>query len=161
MNAFDVILHPTDFSDNADQAFQFACGIARDQFSKMIVLHAILPTSSPEGPDTDPLSESRPAIRHCREQFQRLKALAGDVPLTFRIALGYPVEVILEIAQQENVNVIVMASHRQSQFHLQLHGSVAEGVLRQAQCPVLCLRQPNPGTRNIAGDQYQPTDKLH
>ena len=39
-------------------------------------------------------------------------------------------------------DLIVIASHQHTPVQLQLHGSVAEGVLRQAHCPVLCLRQP-------------------
>ena len=145
MNTFDVILHPTDFSTDSDQAFQLACGIARDQFSELVVVHVLAPSNCPDrDSDADLLKEDRPAIRNCREQFQRMRSLAGDIPLSFRIVLGYAVGTILNVARQENADLIVVASHQHSQFHLQLHGSIAEGVLRLANCPVLCLRQPTP-----------------
>ncbi len=145
MKTFDVILHPTDFSNDSDQAFMMACGIARDQFAQLVVVHVLAPSHSPSGDaDADLLQEDRPAICNCREQFQRLRSLGGDIPMSFRIALGYAVGTILNVAQQEEADLIVIASHQYSQFHLRLHGSIAEGVLRQAHCPVLCLRQPNP-----------------
>ena len=143
MNTFDVVLHPTDFSTDSDQAYLLACGIARDHFSQLVVVHVLAPSNCPGcDSDADLLKEDRPAIRNCREQFQRLRSLAGDIPLFFRIALGSAVGTILNVAQQEKADLIVIASHQHSQFHLQLHGSIAEGVLRQAHCPVLCLRQP-------------------
>lgn len=143
MNTFDVILHPTDFSTDSDQAFLLACGIARDQFAELVVVHVLAPSVCPDcNSDAELLNEDRPAVRHCREQFQRMRSLAGDIPLSFRIALGYAVGTILNVARQEQADLIVIASHQHTQFHLQLHGSIAEGVLRQAYCPVLCLRQP-------------------
>lgn len=143
MNTFDVILHPTDFSTDSDQAFQLACSIARDQFAELVVVHVLAPSSCPDcDSDADLLNEDRPAVRHCRELFQRMRSQAGDIPLSFRLSLGYAVGTILNVACQEKADLIVIASHQHSQFHLQLHGSIAEGVLRQAHCPVLCLRQP-------------------
>lgn len=159
MNCFDIILHPTDFSRDADQALQLACSIARDQFSKLIVLHVIPSSSVPDANQIDVLNEDSATIRHCREQFQRLQALADDVPLTFRIVTGYTVEMIVDVAEQESADVIVIASHRQSQFHLQLHGSVAEGVLRLAHCPVLCLRQPAAHNKSITGQRNKKHDE--
>ena len=143
MNMFDVILHPTDFSTDSNQAFLLACSIARDQFAELVVVHVLAPSSCPDcDSDADLLKEDRPTVRNCREQFQRMRSLVGDIPLSFRIALGYAVGTILNVARQERADLIVIASHQHTQFHLQLHGSIAEGVLRQAHCPVLCLRQP-------------------
>ena len=145
MNTFDVILHPTDFSTDSDQAFLLACSIARDQFAELVVVHVLAPSNCPDrDSDADLLNEDRPDVRNCREQFQHMRSLAGDIPLSFRIALGYAVGTILNVARQEKAELIVIASHQHTQFHLQLHGSVAEGVLRQAHCPVLCLKQPTP-----------------
>ena len=48
MNTFDVILHPTDFSTDSDQAFQLACGVARDQFAELVVVHVLAPSSCPD-----------------------------------------------------------------------------------------------------------------
>ena len=54
MSTYDVILHPTDFSEDSDQAFQLACNMARDQFASLVVVHALPPEGrSYEEPDAD------------------------------------------------------------------------------------------------------------
>ena len=142
MNSFDVILIPTDFSEDSDQAFQLACSLARDQFASLVVVHVLPPSNTP-GSDLDVIKEDGPLIHRCREHFCRLKANAGDIPISFRIVFGYAVGAILNVAIEESADLIVIASHQHSRFHLQLHGSVAEGVLRQAHCPVMILKQPS------------------
>ena len=141
MSSFDVILFPTDFSEDSDQAFQLACSLGRDQFSSLVVAHVLPPTNGPES-EEDVIKDDGPVVRECREHFCRLKALAGDIPISFRIVFGYAVGAILNVAHEEHADLIVIASHQHTRFHLQLHGSVAEGVLRQSHCPVMILRQP-------------------
>ena len=41
-----TILHPTDFSERSDQAFQLACSLARDHGARLIVLHVVFPPSA-------------------------------------------------------------------------------------------------------------------
>ena len=143
MSTFDVILHPTDFSEDSDQAFQLACSVARDQFASLVVVHVLPPEGCPERTSDDaPINEEWPVIQNCREKFCKMKALAGDIPISFRIVFGYSVGAILNVAHEEKIDLIVIASHQHSRFHLQLHGSIAEGLLRQTHCPILVLRQP-------------------
>jgi nucleotide-binding universal stress UspA family protein len=40
MLAVKTILHPTDFSEGSDAAFDFACALARDYGARLVVLHA-------------------------------------------------------------------------------------------------------------------------
>jgi len=143
MGSFDVILHPTDFSEDSDQAFQLACNMARDQFATLVVVHVLSPSCSHLCQAEEDLNEDHgPIVEECRKQFNRMKALAPDIPVSFRLVFGHAVGAILQVAAEVNAELIVIASHRHDQFHLQLHGSVAEGVLRQTPCPVVVLRQP-------------------
>jgi nucleotide-binding universal stress UspA family protein len=43
MLPIQTILHPTDFTDNSNYAFQMACALARDYGAKLVVLH-VYPT---------------------------------------------------------------------------------------------------------------------
>lgn len=143
MNSIDVILHPTDFSEDSDQAFQLACNMARDQYVSLVVVHVLPPDGVPLiTSDVDVSHDNSPQVEACRKQFCRMRAMGPDIPITFRIVRGHPVNAILNVALEEGAGLIVIASHRHSQFHLQLHGSVAEGLLRQTPCPVVVLRQP-------------------
>lgn len=57
------ILVPTDFSDRSVAAFQFACSLARDHHSRLIVLHVDPMTSSLRGELEAKLWEQLLAIR--------------------------------------------------------------------------------------------------
>ena len=143
MSTFDIILHPTDFSEDSERAFQLACSVARDQFASMVVVHVLPPEAFPDRQSDDvAIDEKLPVVRECHEHFCRMKAEAGEIPISFRIVRGYSVGAILNVAYEENADLIVIASHHHSRFHLQVHGSVAEGLLRQTHCPVLVLRHP-------------------
>ena len=67
--------------------------------------------------------------------------------------LGVAREAITKVAAEEQCDVIVMASHGRSGLMRWLLGSVAEGVLRHAPCPVLMLRPdlsiPEGGFKNV------------
>ena len=148
MSSYDVILHPTDFSEDSDLAFQLACSIARDQFASVVVVHVLPPEFCPDGQSNDvALDTDLPMVRDCHDNFCRMKAQAGDLPISFRIVRGYSVGAILNVAHEENADLMVIASHQHTRFHLQVHGSVAEGLLRQSHCPWMVLRHPVP---NIA-----------
>ena len=148
MSSYDVILHPTDFSEDSDLAFQLACSIARDQFASVVVVHVLPPEFCPDGQSNDvALDTDLPMVRDCHDNFCRMKAQAGDLPISFRIVRGYSVGAILNVAHEENADLMVIASHQHTRFHLQVHGRVAEGLLRQSHCPLMVLRHPVP---NIA-----------
>ena len=145
MSTFDIILHPTDFSEDSERAFQLACSVARDQFASMVVVHVLPPETFPDRQSDDiAIDEELPIVCECYEHFCRMKAQAGEMPISFRIVRGYPVGAIQNVAYEENADLIVVASHNQSRFHLQVHGSGAEGLLRQTHGPVLVLRHPTP-----------------
>lgn len=149
MIAFDVVLYPTDFSPESQQAFQLACTIARDHFARLVVVHVLPHSANSRDADcVELVTEKEPDFCRCRDQFQILSSLAGDVPVTFRLVTGYPVGSILKVAVEEEADLIVIASEQQQPLPIQLHGSVAEGVLRQAHCPVCCLRQPTSRLRD-------------
>lgn len=141
MTTCDVVLHPTDFSEEADQAFHFACAIARDQFATLVVMH-VVPPSFKADCEVDQSTYPVPEIQKCWDEFRRMKSLEMDVPIRFRVVAGYPVGMILNVACEEDADLIVMTSSHREKARLQLHGTVAEGVLRQAHCPVFCLKLP-------------------
>lgn len=161
MSSFDAILFATDLSEESDQAFQLACTVAREHRAKLVVIHVIPPIICPGSDAELDLDEDRPAVRRCREEFEHLRTLAHDLPLSFRMVVGYPVGMILNAARQEAADLIVIGSHENSQFPFQLHGSVADGVLRRAHCPVLCLRQPNCNASNVSSCHHEKADTLN
>jgi nucleotide-binding universal stress UspA family protein len=64
----------------------------------------------------------------------------AQVEIMRRVLLGSPSRTILEVAEAEHVDLIVMATHGRSGFNHFMMGSVAERVVRLAPCPVLTIR---------------------
>ena len=57
-----------------------------------------------------------------------------------KVVAGKAAEVILETAQDQDVDLIVMGTHGRTGLRHALLGSVAEAVMRHARCPVLMIR---------------------
>jgi nucleotide-binding universal stress UspA family protein len=71
--------------------------------------------------------------------------LTEPVPAKVRVTVGKPAEAILQVANDERVDLIVMGTHGRMDRRHVLLGSVAETVVRTARCPVLPVKAPAPG----------------
>jgi nucleotide-binding universal stress UspA family protein len=58
--------------------------------------------------------------------------------------IGDPVKKIVGVAAAENVSMIVLSTHGRTGVARVLMGSIAEGVVRHANCPVIVFKQPVP-----------------
>lgn len=65
-------------------------------------------------------------------------------PMTLRSTQGHPVDQILAVAEQENVDLIMMGAHGERHFSDLIMGSVSRGVLAKAPCPVMLVREQLP-----------------
>jgi nucleotide-binding universal stress UspA family protein len=61
------------------------------------------------------------------------------------IVAGRPTATILRIAARLEVDLIIIGSHGRGRALSLLFGSVAERVIRDAVCPVLCVKRGHPG----------------
>lgn len=139
MVPMQVILHPTDFSEASRPAYRLACSLAKEHDAQLIILHVVAPSAIAYG---DAMTEmvragSREEIKH---MFQRLHAPAPTVPVEHVIEEGDPVATILRVAKEKKVEQIVMGTHGRTGLNRLLMGSVAENVLRHAECPVVIVR---------------------
>ena len=57
--------------------------------------------------------------------------------------VGAPIHEITEYANEHNIDLIVQGTHGRRGVKHRLLGSVAENVVRYADCPVLTVRQPS------------------
>ena len=164
--AFRHVLVPTDFSDPANHAMQYAMEEATLHHAKVTLLHVqssnaatdvyyvsgVLSSGLEAGFDvvaggrlgTAPVAEPTVVRRDLVEEaLTRLRSL---VPETFHgvwdveIAVGRPAEAIIRLAQERDVDLIVMATHGRTGLEHMLLGSVAEKVVRLAPCPVLTVK---------------------
>lgn len=65
----------------------------------------------------------------------------ADIPLTLHLAAGSPTREILQLAANLHADLIIVGAHDLSRLEKLLLGSVAEPVVRKAQCPVYVVRR--------------------
>ena len=139
------ILFPTDFSECSTVALEFASRLAGESKALLYIVH-VDELSEPNG-STDK-SGSRNATswdaqRHdVRDSLSKVKPTIANVAYEHRYLSGSPVKEILKFAEREDIDAIVIGSHGRSRLSQLLTGSVAEGVMRTATCPVLIVKQP-------------------
>jgi nucleotide-binding universal stress UspA family protein len=144
-----TILHPTDFSDRSQHALHLACALARDHGASLVVLHAE-PTpyiGYSEGaipPDPGVLLEES------KEQLRRLEVPDAGLRTERRFVEGDPAEEILRAAREAGADLIIMGTHGRTGLSRLLMGSVAEQVVRRADCPVLTVKAPFPVAASAA-----------
>ena len=77
-----------------------------------------------------------------RERLTKVVPTVPNVAYEHRYLTGSPAAQILKLAEQERIDLIVMGSHGRTGLSKVLMGSVAEGVMRKAACPVLIVKLP-------------------
>src|SRR5688572_15670272 len=135
-----TILHPTDFSKNSEYARHLAAALARDYNAHLVVLHVQPIPVAVYGYGEGILP---PTVEARDELLRKLEGL--DIPgvwTTHRLEEGDAVTEILNVAKDMNADLIVMGTHGGRGLTRLLMGSVAELVVRRANCPVLTIRHP-------------------
>lgn len=141
-----TILAPTDFSDHAGRALQYACALAERLGASLRLLH-VLSDIVPAGPEPM-LAPVLPPEFYTESEAQSREALAKSLDpswgkpasVALSVRWGDPVEEIIEEASAHGVDLIVIATHGRTGLGHVLLGSVAERIVRQAPCPVLTIR---------------------
>jgi universal stress protein A len=145
----EKLLFPTDFSGCNDAAFHYAETLAVESGALLYIAHVDdLSDLNPETTETNYLYASALGgndRRDVRERLASIRPTLDGVAYKHRYLRGSPVEEILQFAQQEAIDLIVMGSHGRTGLSRLLMGSIAEGVMRKALCPVLVIKQPNFG----------------
>lgn len=138
---FKRILVAVDDTSIAAHAADVGVDLAKSLGADLAFFHAVDTSSlgSPEGIPADELA--RMAERDGRLLLDAFRQRADSTPqaLAF-LEFGKPATKILEGAKNWSADVIVMGSHGRGRVGSLLLGSVAEGVLRHAKCPVLIVR---------------------
>ncbi len=137
-----IILHPTDFSELSDAAFQLACALARDHKGRLVVLHVVPP---PQSHGEEVARRQDGGYHHdLWRMLERVRPEDPAVPVERRLEDGLPAETILRVAREEGADLIVLGTQGRTGLGRLLLGSVAEQVVRQAPCPVLTTNSVAP-----------------
>ncbi len=137
------ILFATDFSDHSDSAKEFATVLARDTGATLLIMHVVEPP--PHSVETGFAGYAVEAEDTAAAQRNLDETLPSDaaVPHTHKLLHGSPVGEIVKSAAEEGADMIVIGSHGRRGLMRMLMGSVAEGIVRKAKCPVITIKQPS------------------
>ncbi len=135
------ILVPTDFSHTGDAAMKLATSLARDTGATLLIVHAEEPPTAYGGGELY-YGLPEPASDDLRKMLHKVEPTDSSVPFEHRLITGDPAHAIVRLAKEEGVDMIVMGTHGRSGLSRMLMGSVAEAIVRRAECPVLTYKQP-------------------
>lgn len=152
MANFKKILVPIDFSDYSKRALRYAIDFAKQFNSELILVSVIEPMIYPAdfsmGQVAIPATDQNLTERVETELETLEKDVIGSGLKSKRIIkTGKPFYEIIETAREEDVDLIIIATHGHTGVEHLLFGSTAEKVVRKAPCPVLTLREPIKGFR--------------
>jgi nucleotide-binding universal stress UspA family protein len=134
------ILAPTDFSPIAEQAVDYAFELAQTLDATVSLLHVYAIPPFPDGMSFAPNLIAEVA----RAAADALNASADkrrDSPRLGKVILhmGDPRDVIARVVRELPADLVVMGRHGRRGVRRMMLGSVAAGVLRSVECPVLAV----------------------
>jgi nucleotide-binding universal stress UspA family protein len=139
------ILFPTDFSHCNDAALKYASALAAEANATLhiVYVHDVRDLNAAAGePSYVYASAWEDERRNASQRLKKVVPAAATVTYSHHCLTGAPVTEIVAFAEENKIDLIVMASHGRTGVSRLLMGSVAEGVMRKAPCPVLIVRQP-------------------
>lgn len=140
----EKILFPTDFSEEAEQAFESAVYLAESHKADLTLMHVVEQMHGLTHDEVLALTSMDIAEKRVKQAEKKLQALVdrvkGGVSAKQTVREGGTWTVICDTADEERADIIVMASQGRTGLSHALIGSIAEKVVRHANCPVLVVR---------------------
>lgn len=146
----EKILVPIDFSDFSKEALDKALALAEDYAATVVVLHVMLEPqiSMPYEVYVDWEKIKSEVSQDSEKHMSQL--ITDDLKQRFNIkpvtVWGDPALKILEVAKDEGVDLVVMATHGRTGLSRVFMGSVADRIVRKAHCPVMVIRSKHKET---------------
>ena len=152
---YNKILLPTDGSKNSEKAIAHALTIAEFEDAEIIILNVVDSVYLTGLPEEDLITksemileeESKKVISRVEKIIRALEEEKGseakDIKISARTIEGNAADVILKISEQEDIDLIVIASSGKHMLDRFLLGSVTEKTVRHTKVPILVI--PNKG----------------
>jgi nucleotide-binding universal stress UspA family protein len=149
MLPFKKIVWPTDFSEAAYEGLKIARELATQFAAEILLVHVVAPMPTMYGGDAPTgfhipsvLEEFQKSAQKSLDDIRREK-IPADIEARKFVIAGRPAHEIVTLAAQEKADIIVISTQGESGWQRFVFGSVAENVVRHAECPVLTVRAPN------------------
>jgi nucleotide-binding universal stress UspA family protein len=146
-----IILVPTDFSENAENALHYAINLTTKMHAKIILLHSFH-IDYTNAYVSENLIEKDIADAQAKSNSQ-LKALYNKVshhakhPIECISTENFAVDTVLDLINQNNVDIVIMGTQgANGKLGRQIFGTNSSKVIEKAKCPVIIVPE---GTKNI------------
>lgn len=138
---YDRILLPTDGSEGMDAVIEHAVELARNHGSTIHALH-VVDTATMSRMPMETSWETVSGMLHDegKRALEAVRSSADGVPIEESISEGAPSKEIVEYAETNDIDLIVMGTHGRGGLNRLLLGSVAERVIRTAPVPVTTIK---------------------
>ena len=142
------IVCPTDFSEPSYQALRAANEFAHHFGAEIVLVHVVAPPPIIPVPEAVPVVNAALYQREMTEASDRMLThvlethVRADVAARVHTAEGPPAETIVQVAAEEEADLIIISTHGYTGWRHLVFGSVTEKVMRLAPCAVLTVRTP-------------------
>jgi nucleotide-binding universal stress UspA family protein len=135
------ILAATDFGEAADAALHEAATLARLFDASLHIVH-VVQDPWPMGPDgyVRTADEIRTLMAEDAARLLTERLCEVEAETTSEVVFGMPSRAITDAAARKNADLIVLGTHGRGALAHVVMGSVADRVMRMANCPVLTTR---------------------
>jgi len=144
------VLVPIDFSDYSKSSLRFAVNFTKTFNAQLYLIYVVEPVIYP--PDFSMGQIAIPSVdlemdKRAEEELKKLaeEEIPSDIVSKIIVKTGKPFIEIIETAEEEDIDLIIISTHGHTGVEHILFGSTAEKVVRKAPCPVLSLREPLKG----------------
>lgn len=141
-NVISRILVPTDFSERSTEALEYAISLAKSLHADLILVHVLepFPYAAVNGMAFINFFEERliPEAQALLDHLSK-RPLREKLSVETHLTTGIPSREIINLAEREGADLIVMGTHGRTGINHLMAGSVAEKVVRLSPYPVLTV----------------------
>ncbi len=140
------VLAPIDFSEYSTDAMRSAWELARDLGAEMHIVHVVAPHHTFLDQQSTEIARESAMAEQAEEELIRIRKadFANSPKITTVVLRGAPAVKLAEYARENQIDLIMIATHGHTGPNGIIIGSVAEKLARNAPCSVLIYRRPNP-----------------
>jgi nucleotide-binding universal stress UspA family protein len=137
-----TILVPTDFSEHAEAALEWARRLAVKTGARIVLVHAYY---LPPGVETTALAADelieKDVVDAANRELEAIARSVQDAPVDVIVARGRPCEAVVRVSREVGADLLAIGSRGRSGLAHVMFGSTAERILRMAAAPVVSLKR--------------------
>lgn len=140
------ILTPIDFSEYSMEALRGAMELTKDLDAELHIVHVVAPHFALLDKMREQARETL-MLEEAEEELARIRKddCGNSARVVTQVMVGPPVPKLVEYAKEQQIDLILLATHGRTGIEHLMIGSVTEKLVRAAPCSVLVFRQRKSG----------------